>query len=338
MRGNQPQRLPATSDKSEMTSVSSDETIQASGNAVADRGLFFLANDGVYDLVVAFLNSLRLHNPFLPVCFIPFDDNVEMIRSLSGRYRFSEYNNTATLHACDQISFMIHGSVKGHYRKLACFEGEFRDFIYIDCDTIVSGSVDFAFPLLANFNILFSHSDEPGLKRWVWRDSVRDSGLSPGQVSFAANTGFIVSQRHTFRVSCIYAAMPMFMQFVPHMALICAEQPFINLLVVTSKLRYGSLLAFVKSGASVDLPLERWAGGGPFRWGDSVRHVSNNVFLYHWAGSWAPTNFDRWVDAALRVLFPTSRPATVRRLMANGRIWRRYRRMNYIDPIARNIN
>src|SRR5262250_2265729 len=108
------------------------------------KGIYFLANNQVLDLAVAFLNSFRRFNPDTPLCLIPFDDNVDQITTLRSKYHFSTYRDSSVLRECDEISLRFHNSTMGHYRKLACWKGEFEQFIYIDVDTVVLANVSFA--------------------------------------------------------------------------------------------------------------------------------------------------------------------------------------------------
>jgi hypothetical protein len=46
------------------------------------RGIYTLANDKVYDQLVAFLNSIETnYSPNIPVCVIPFNDELELVKA-----------------------------------------------------------------------------------------------------------------------------------------------------------------------------------------------------------------------------------------------------------------
>src|SRR6185437_3410251 len=71
------------------------------------RGVYFLANDSVLDIVIAFLNSFRIHNPTIPLCLIPFAEDVEKISRLADVYGFSIYNDLRCIRRCDKIADVL---------------------------------------------------------------------------------------------------------------------------------------------------------------------------------------------------------------------------------------
>src|SRR3989338_5484618 len=99
------------------------------------RGAYFLADDSVLDLTIAFLNSFRRWNPALPLVCIPFSGRTGQLLSLQQQYGFSMWNDQALLDRCDAISRRFHDETRGEYRKIAAWEGPFEEFIYIDVDT-----------------------------------------------------------------------------------------------------------------------------------------------------------------------------------------------------------
>jgi hypothetical protein len=64
---------------------------------MSNKGVFFLANDGIYDLVVAFLNSFRIHNPTLPLCLIPYRNDIQRISKLAAKYNFAIFDDQSLL-------------------------------------------------------------------------------------------------------------------------------------------------------------------------------------------------------------------------------------------------
>jgi hypothetical protein len=43
------------------------------------RGVYFLANDGILDMAIAFLNSFPTYNPSIALCLIPNADDVAQL-------------------------------------------------------------------------------------------------------------------------------------------------------------------------------------------------------------------------------------------------------------------
>lgn len=253
------------------------------------RGVYFLANDAVYDLAVAFLNSFRLHNPAALLCLIPYDNEFGKIESLKEKYQFHIYDDHVILNACDDISIQFHDRVLGAYRKLATWEGCFDEFIYIDIDTVVLDRIDFAFQFLSVANIFTSHSNIPNIVKWVWKDSIYDRGiLSDEQIQYAANTGFFVSTKGVLSVQYAISKIPDALLLKADMELFCMEQPFLNYLIVTSGIEYSSLTNMSHSLDSNEFRFECWAGtsGGIVRDGSFYIPGKDKFFLVHWAGLW----------------------------------------------------
>jgi hypothetical protein len=254
------------------------------------RGVYFLANDGVLDVAIAFLNSFRTYNPSTALCLVPYGDDVEQLTSQRQRYDFTIWCDLAALRWCDNISRLFHGCAVGQYRKLAMWEGPFDQFVYIDCDTVVLHSIDVVLRYLDRFDFLTSHSDMPQIRSWVWRDSVYATGaLSDAQISYAANTGFLASRRECLPHAQVEARLPAAVALAQHMELLCCEQPLLNYLIVTSGLRYASLYTIAReTGTRFGPPLELWAGNPSLVVRDGrVIHPTTPTLMVHWAGEWA---------------------------------------------------
>lgn len=259
------------------------------GNSAGTHGVFFLANNKVFELALAFLRSFRTHNPDLPLCLIPYDADFGEIAALKENYSFTVFSDQQMLAECDEISMAFHGRVLGAYRKLVAWEGRFSEFLYIDIDTVVTGSVDFAFQHLHHGEYIASHSNLPDIRRWVWKDTVdATSFLTPPQMAFAANTGFFASTRGLLPMKHCRAKVAGALAIKDHMELHCMEQPFLNYLVVTSGYRYTSLLALRLNGTAPDVAAEFWAGIPGARVKGGMLHDLHGkpVFLVHWAGIW----------------------------------------------------
>jgi hypothetical protein len=256
------------------------------------RGVYFLANDRIYEQAVAFLNSFRLHNPTIPLCLVPFAADSGRVRALAARYHFSVLGDCAVLDACDRIGAAFHnGDIAGQYRKLAMWCGPYDEFLYIDSDTVVLEPVDFVFDHLDGYGFLTSHSDMPHIRQWVWHESIYASGaLTREQIDFAANTGFVASRRGLLDPREVERGLAAPLALRPHMQLLCSEQPLLNYLIVTSGHAYSSLFVDARSSGDTTIPLERWAGDdlGPVVSGrlPAPPAAPNPVLLVHWAGFW----------------------------------------------------
>jgi hypothetical protein len=300
---------------------------------VSSRGLCFLANDRVWDLAIAFLNSVRLYNPTLPICFIPFDNKCGKIVGLQREYEFSVYEDNAVLARCDAISRRFHGETRGHYRKLAAWDCGFDEFIYIDTDTVVLGRLDSVFLHLGAFDFLALSSDSPTLEKWVWKPSIRKTGwLTASQRGYAANTGFVASRRGALSLETAEEKAKLAARLAPHMALDCHEQPFLNYLIVTSGRPFSSLSTFARSGSRYRIGLEYWAGrrGATVENGQLVPPEDRRaILLVHWAGEWQPRRGERlwrWLSDLGNSGSPEmSKVFGVRKRMPYRSLWEHYR-------------
>lgn len=252
------------------------------------RGAYFLANDAILDLAIAFLNSFRTHNPSIPLCLVPYNDEVERLAQLSDQYDFAIWRDPDTLSWCDTTSRQFHDCTVGQYRKLAMWGGPFDEFVYIDTDTVVLTNIDFVFTHLESFDFITSHSDLPNIRTWVWKDSVyATDALTERQISYAANTGFVVSRKECLPRTWVEGQLPAALALAEHMELLCCEQPLLNYLIVTAGRPYSSLLSIAKSTGAWEIPLERWAGDPSFvvKGGRVIRPRTPDL-LMHWAGEW----------------------------------------------------
>lgn len=253
------------------------------------RGVYFIANDGVIDNTIAFLNSFRAFNPRIALCLVPYDDSIDRISALESIYDFTIWRDAEHFSQCDRISMQFHGTVYGHYRKIALWEGPFDEFIYIDTDTVVLQNVNFVFDYLQRYAFVTSHSNIPSIRKWVWKDTINEvTELTREQISFAANTGFIASRASNLSVARAFDVLPHALSLVRHMELLCREQPFLNYLFVTSGFRFTSLRALYERLLSDDISIERW-GGNKLDISVNGRIVDQHyprTLLVHWAGEW----------------------------------------------------
>jgi len=291
------------------------------------RGVYFIANDRIIDLAIAFLNSFRKYNPSIPLCLIPYNSAYSELGNLQEKYNFTIFTNKEALLECDEASSRFHDHVVGQYRKIAMWEGEFSEFVYIDVDTVVLGNIEFAFEYLNDYAIVVSQSNDPGLREWVWKDTIYQTGkLSLEQIEFSANTGFICSKQGKIPRAALRDKLNAAVELAPHMELSCTEQPLLNYLIVTSGLRITSLGVLRQKYR--ETPTEVWAGskaitiikGRAFqRWPEAP------IFLMHWAGKWQPNDRDRKRSALLNKFGLDRIPSPISHYMPYKSLWKYYR-------------
>jgi hypothetical protein len=264
-------------------------TIASLTGAACSRGVYFIANDAVIDIAIAFLNSFRRHNAAMPLCMIPFNESIQRLQLVRERFNFEIWQDHDLLARCDDISRQFHGTVRGHYRKLVLWEGPFEEFLYLDTDTVILEDVAPVFRYLSAHGFITSHSNMPHIRKWVWKDSVVEvERLSPEQIAFAANTGFICSRRGILPLDEVSGKLASALELVPHMELSSLEQPLLNYLIVTSGREFNSLYRIFCRDRSTEIALERWGGIdlGETVDGYFVHPHNPHTLLVHWAGEW----------------------------------------------------
>jgi hypothetical protein len=162
------------------------------------NGIYILANDFVYNQLVALLNSIEVNVGFdMPVCIIPYDDRLDKVRAeIHNRPQVTLFENQTAI--ANRENFATEAWKTHHraqkewhdrglpatyrlamHRKLCCFDGPFEKFIYFDADTLAIGSVDAIFEKLNHYDwvtndyqycsdlkYIFDASQEDLLKVW----------------------------------------------------------------------------------------------------------------------------------------------------------------------------
>lgn len=133
------------------------------------NGIYTLANDVVYDQLIALLNSIETNvGSDFPVCVIPYDDRLEQVRDeINARKNVELLDNQEIIARWDKFATDIwgtHPSVRelwdakgitgvnrlGMHRRFCAFDSEspFEQFIYFDGDVLVLDSLDYIFDKL----------------------------------------------------------------------------------------------------------------------------------------------------------------------------------------------
>ena len=133
------------------------------------EGIYILANDVVFDLLVALLNSLEVNaGKNYPVSIIPYDDRLERIREeIKHRDNVEIFTDNSTMKLWEDFSAQIwkahpdaykvwqEKGISGVYRlgmhrRFCGFDGIFDKFIYLDADILILNSLDYIFEQLNN--------------------------------------------------------------------------------------------------------------------------------------------------------------------------------------------
>lgn len=135
------------------------------------NGIYTLANDNVYNQLVALLNSIEVNiGDDVPVCIIPYNNCLDKVRTeVAKRSNVTLFDDTEAItywenfathawehHRRAQQNWKKQGlfsvSRLAMHRKLCCFNGSFEKFIYFDADTLAMGSLDRVYQKLDDYD------------------------------------------------------------------------------------------------------------------------------------------------------------------------------------------
>jgi hypothetical protein len=254
-------------------------------DAARRRGVYTLANDGVYDWLVAFLESMREHEPDLPIVVIPFDDRIDRIARLRSTYRF-DIMDDPLLAETDRMGATYYpgDALWPHaFRKLAAFWGPFENFAFFDSDVVILQPLREYFDK-AEVTPGFVCGDLDVAQCFV-PGNLRDAMLSTGQIT-GFNTGFFMSRRNAFTFEHMQSLADEGLAIKNGFTF--GDQPFINWCVSTAGMTvtpYYDLLP--------DVCFSTWAERRPIRRVDGTwrlldknwQDVGRRMPWLHWAGS-----------------------------------------------------
>jgi hypothetical protein len=137
-------------------------------------GLYTLGNDGVYDQVIALINSIERNvSPTMPICIIPFDNRIQRLqKALADRPQVSFFDNQASIQRWDNFAKEVWAAhpqsqtvdfrrIPKWYnqcqllRKMSAFDGEFEQFIFYDADSLAMGNLDRVWQQLQTHDFVF---------------------------------------------------------------------------------------------------------------------------------------------------------------------------------------
>ncbi|MBD1861637.1 MULTISPECIES: Npun_R2821/Npun_R2822 family protein [Trichocoleus] len=136
------------------------------------QGIYVVANNNVYDQLVALLNSVEAnYSRDIPICVIPYNNDIDLIKKeITKRKNVSLFENQAIIEKWERFVTRVQalyydypselGSKKKkaqkvqHSRKYCAFDGEFDKFIFIDCDTLVFRPLNHIFQKLDDYDFI----------------------------------------------------------------------------------------------------------------------------------------------------------------------------------------
>jgi hypothetical protein len=252
-------------------------------------GIYFSANDVVYDWAIAFLNSFRTFNPDLRLILIPFNDQCDRLYQLKDKYNFELYIDSSfdRLEAIGQ-AFELGHTPTGRYwfRRYAAFWGPCDRFMYLDVRQLVLGDLTPLITALDRFNFDLLHYDcainqvyAPG----EFRQQLLRQGKGRGFLS-----GLWASRKGLFSIEefeqLATAALKIRAQLNPRNT----DQAFINYCCDLKPIRYGhfaEVIGDICQNAWARQPGTIYQAGESYRlWDYGGLEHKKQVILLHWAG------------------------------------------------------
>lgn len=131
------------------------------------EGIYILGNDGVYDQVVALLNSIEANiGDKYPILIVPYNEDLELVREdIKNRSNVEIFDDTSAMKLWTDYSTEIwkahpeafkiwqEQGISGIYRlgmhrRFGGFNGPFDKFLYLDADILILNSLDYIFAQL----------------------------------------------------------------------------------------------------------------------------------------------------------------------------------------------
>lgn len=295
------------------------------------RGIYIVANDKVTEHAIACLNSIRLHDPTIPIILIPYDDNYHNVAALLKQdYGVELYPDLEFIERLSQNLHDIFGTGffarPNQFRKQACWFGPFERFLYIDTDVVVFSPIAQTLDALDNTDFLcYDYQHKGGIQNVFSSKVLEDGVFSEAELQDIFNGGFWASKRGLLQEADLYevfrdcAAHPDYFDFSQK----TSDQPIINYMVLK---RIPNRLNLVRQNGPGP---GNWAGMSHFQY-DDMRLIDPNVGkpldYLHWAGIriqpgcpywpiWAHYRYLRNPDQRPVEHPPTPQPLTVKTLL-----------------------
>ncbi|MEM9216063.1 MAG: Npun_R2821/Npun_R2822 family protein [Cyanobacteria bacterium P01_F01_bin.150] len=278
------------------------------------RGIYITANDKVMDHAIALLNSVRLHDPDIPIVLIPYNDDYhEVAACLEQRYGVTVYEDLEFIERISTRLYDIFGegffARPNQFRKQACWFGPFDEFVYIDTDIVVFESISQNMNYLKAYDFICSDYQHKGGIENVFTVKVLDEQVfTPTDLYDIFNGGFWGSKKGLISESDIYetfrecAAHPDYFDFSQK----TSDQPIINYMILKRLPKRFNIV--------------RREGGAPGNWGGSSHFEIRDDFTLFDPRLNQPLQYIHWAGIRIEPGCPY------------WDIWKHYRYLGGIEP------
>ncbi|MDZ7958863.1 MAG: sugar transferase [Aulosira sp. DedQUE10] len=134
-------------------------------------GIYTLANDAVYDQLVALLNSIEANaGRTIPVCVIPYNEQLDKVKAeIAARDNVTLFEDYTSIYYWDNFATQVWKNYPRAqktwrewgfpelyrlpmHRKLCALDGAFDKFIYFDADTLLMRPIDYIYLKLDEYD------------------------------------------------------------------------------------------------------------------------------------------------------------------------------------------
>lgn len=253
------------------------------------RGIYIVANDRVQENAIALLNSIRYHNPNVPVVMIPFNDEYHQVfQTLNHFHGVQLFPELELLEELTQKVGSIFDrdflKLPNKMRKLAVWFGLLDEFLYIDTDIIVFEDIAANLDYLSEVDFFCCDYHHAGEKlRNIFSPVVIEQNIfTESDLEDVFNSGFLASKKGAITVEKLYATLQECAQHREYFDFSqgVTDQPILNYLVLKNIFKRGNLVK--RPGGDVG----SWAGSKHFQERDHILYDGGKPLKYlHWAGT-----------------------------------------------------
>jgi len=253
------------------------------------RGIYIVANDKVKDNAIALLNSIRLHDPDVPVFMIPFNDEYQAVAAVLGEKHgvqlFPDLNLVEQF--TQQIGEIFDRdflNLPNKMRKLVQWFGPLEQFLYIDTDIVVFEPMSQLLDYLNDCEFICCDYHFKGRKLAdIFAPDMGDRGIfNEAELQDVFNSGFWGSRQGLFSLEELYDLLRECAQHREYFDFSSkvTDQPILNYIILKSTQKRLNLAKIS------DCEPGSWAGSAHFREKNGVLYDGRQRLRYlHWAGT-----------------------------------------------------
>jgi len=140
------------------------------------KGIYTLANDAIYDQLVALINSIEANiSEDIPICIIPYDNDLEKVKKLVSGCHITLFDDQKSIQRWEDFTAEVWAAhpaaeaqskikspwyYKSHIlRKFCSFDGHFDKFVFYDADSLAMKPIDDIFEKLDTYDLVFDDLD-----------------------------------------------------------------------------------------------------------------------------------------------------------------------------------